>query len=39
MQLKFRPESIVTSKITVSSWEDAGGAMNYVKGEANDTQN
>lgn len=25
------------SKIVVSSWEDAGGEMTYVKGEANDT--
>lgn len=24
------------SKITVSSWEDAGGEMTYVKGEKND---
>ena len=26
------------SKITVSSWEDAGGVMTYVKGEANNDQ-
>ena len=24
------------SKIIVSSWEDAGGEMTYVKGEKND---